>query len=90
MGIRELKRPLVRRIGRLVVRISAEGIELRGYRRRKSLSMKWAGIASLTWEDRDLLREAEEQAGRLRLKELGAEPTEEIGIRGAGSRNGNS
>jgi len=68
-----LSRPLARRIGRLVVRITAEGLELRGYRRRQPHRLSWERVASLLGPDRPLLAEAEEQLGRDHLAAIGAE-----------------
>ena len=64
-----LHRPIVRRLDLgdrgLVVRITDEGIELRGYRRRRAaLSVTWEQIASLSGAEALMLVEAEIQAGR--------------------------
>lgn len=71
-NLRELNRKLTRRIGRLVVTITPEGIELRGYRcsaRRKLVT--WEQVASLA-DCRDLLAAAETAAGRDELGRLKA------------------
>ena len=54
-----LKRPLVRRIGRLVVRLSEEGLEVKGYRKRKWWPVCWAQLASLAGETLPAVLEAE-------------------------------
>lgn len=69
----ELRRPLTRRIGSLVVRISADGIELRGRRRRRWRRISWARIACLAVDDvGGLLASLEEKQGAEALAAMGA------------------
>jgi hypothetical protein len=72
MSIIELKRPLTRRVGRLVVRIGPEGITLRGYRKRRGIELSWAQVASLSGPERPAMQLAENVDGRRRLADLGA------------------
>lgn len=70
-----LKQPLRRRIGRLMVTVSAEGVTLRGYFQRHSKFVTWAQIASLSdGSDRSLLVQTEEEAGREKLTRMHADP----------------
>lgn len=71
-NIRPLNRTIVRRVGKLVVTITPDGIELRGYRcsaRRKLVT--WEQIASLA-DVGELLASAEREAGRAELDRLKA------------------
>ncbi len=43
-------RPLSKRFGDLVVTISAEGIRLRGYRRRRSRLVTWSAVCRLAFD----------------------------------------
>ena len=70
-AITQLKRPLVRRIGRLVVRITAAGVELRGKHRRRWRRASWAQIAGLADRDAPILQAAEERSGREVLERMG-------------------
>lgn len=74
MGLTTLDKSITRRIGpsRLVVRISREGIELRGYRRRRWRRITWQRIASLLRRDMPLIDQMEEQVGASMLAEIGA------------------
>lgn len=77
--IRELRRPIVRRVGRLVFTITADGVELRGYRRRKPKVVTWAQIASLAdATERSLLVDCEQVAGLETLLKMKAHPREAI------------
>jgi len=69
-----LKRPLIRRIGNLVVRIDEDGIEIRGHRKRRWWSISWARLAyaACTAVDLPLIVEGEEEAGRRYWYELTA------------------
>ena len=71
----KLSKSIVRRIddSRLVVRITVEGIEFRGYGRRKWRRLTWEQIASLTSESgAEVLRTAERNGGLRVLKQIGA------------------
>ena len=71
MRVTPLKRPLLRRIGSLVVYITREGIELRGFKRRRRIRLTWEQIAALE-PDRDTIQFiCEERAGRRALDQLG-------------------
>lgn len=70
-----LTKPLSRRIGRLMVTVSPEGVTLRGYFQRQSKFVTWAQIASLSdGSDRSLLVQTEEEAGREKLQRMRADP----------------
>ena len=68
----KLRRPVARRIGRLVVRIDAKGIEIRGYRRRRARRVSWARLAYFADELGPLIEHAEETIGRSELETMGA------------------
>lgn len=74
-SLTKLDRPLVRRIGdgRLVVRITKEGIELRGFGRRKWRPVSWEQVASLSGDEEDFLIGTEEAEGRRQLRAMGAD-----------------
>ena len=73
----QLKRPIVRRIGRLVVRIAPEGLSVRGYGCRKWRQVSWLSVgALLEAEDAPVLVRADQVAGVRVLKRIGALPTE--------------
>jgi len=67
----ELTRPVVRRIGLLVVRMDAEGIQIRGYRRRSGRGVSWARLAYFA-EVGPLVDNAEERIGARELIKMGA------------------
>ena len=70
--ITRLSRPVVRRIGRLVFRVTAAGVELRGKHKKKWRSVTWAQIAGLTTGQEPLLKAVEEAVGREILVRIGA------------------
>ena len=71
----KLTKPLTRRIGRLVVMMTADGIALRGYGRRKGIRrVSWAQVASLAGPEHPAIRLAEKVDGRRELARLGAAP----------------
>lgn len=76
MGVRQLSRPIRRRVGRLVVTITADGVELRGYRRRRLRRfLSWAQIASLSDAAvQPLLAGDEASIGSAELLALKADP----------------
>ena len=69
----ELKRPLTRRVGRLVVTIDPEGITLRGYGQRKRRWFSWAQVASLGDKTHPAIRMAENVDGKRQLEAMGAD-----------------
>ena len=77
MGVRELSRPIRRRVGRLVVTITTDGVELRGYRRRRLRRfLSWAQIASLSDSQQQPLLAGDESAiGNAELLALKADPS---------------
>lgn len=78
--ITELRRPIIRRIGRLVVTITPDGVELRGYRRRKYRRfVTWSQIASLSGDDCPVTRVAEHETGTRELIRFAADPTKPAG-----------
>ena len=63
-----LKQSITRRINqRLVVTITSEGVELRGFRRRSKHIVTWAQIASLADADLPILVEEETRRGEALL-----------------------
>ena len=63
-----LKQPVTRRINqRLVVTITSEGVELRGYRCRNKHIVTWAQIASLADANLPVLVEEETRRGEALL-----------------------
>lgn len=76
MTLTRLTRPLVRRIGRLVVRIDRHGVWVRGYRRRKWRRFTWEQVASLALpgDGEAVMRLAETAAGTKVLHSMGAVP----------------
>jgi len=67
----ELTRPIVRRIGWLIVRIDAEGVAIRGYRRRRWYFISWARIAWFAaFLTPPLLLTAEERKGSEELARI--------------------
>lgn len=76
--ITRLSRPIARRIGRLVFRVTAAGVELRGKHKKKWRSVTWAQIAGLTTTGQEpLLKAVEEAVGREVLARIGAVEKEE-------------
>lgn len=73
-SITELKKPIRRRRGNLVIEVATEGLTLRGHRCRTSLTVTWAQVASLAAADEALLCAIEEKAGRRVLADLHADP----------------
>ena len=74
----ELKKPLRRKIGDLVIEVTRDGLKLRGFNRRKSHRVSWAQIFALDSiddEDATIGRHADERAGTRILKRLHADPT---------------
>ncbi len=69
-----LRRPLIRRIpnSTLVATITAEGVILRGFRRRKSKFFSWEQIASLADQSKPLLKVCESGDGLQVLRAMGA------------------
>lgn len=68
-----LKKPVVRRIGRLVVRLDESGVSIRGFRKHSWRVVEWARLASLFEEGHDdLVRHIENRVGEKVLKEIGA------------------
>ena len=65
-----LKRPIQRRIGNLVIRVSEAGIAIRGYRRRKRRTYTWEQVASLALDDLPLVRAAEQAEGAKTLSQI--------------------
>jgi len=73
----ELRGPIVRRIGRLVVRIAPEGLQVRGYRKRKWRRVSWLSVGSLLEaNDAPVLVRADQVSGARVLGQMGALPTE--------------
>ena len=69
----ELDRPVTRRNGRLVVRISKEGVEMRGYRCRTWHPVPWARVACLLDRSQPIIEEMETQIGLAKLREMRAQ-----------------
>ena len=69
----KLTKPITRRIGRLVVTITPEGVTLRGLRRRKRvLRVSWAQVACLARPEHRAIRLAENVDGKRQLQAMGA------------------
>jgi hypothetical protein len=69
----ELRKPLVRRIGSLVVRLTAEGVAIRGFRKKTWRRMSWARLAAnVNDTDVRLIEAGEEEAGQRILARLRA------------------
>ena len=68
----KLSKPITRRVGRLVVRITVEGLWYRRYRGRKWRMVTWAQAASLAGPERPAIRLAEQLDGKRELKAMGA------------------
>lgn len=66
------RKPVVRRYGRLIVRLTAAGIELRGYRKKKWRAVTWNEVAWLTMTNRDQSRLFCELEGKGFLERIGA------------------
>ena len=72
-----LTRPIVRRIGKLVVRIAPEGLSIRGYQCRTWRRVSWLSVGSLLEaEEAPVLVRADQVTGARVLKRMGALPTE--------------
>ena len=69
--ITTLKRPLTRRLGRLIVRVSEAGIDIRGKHRRNWHRLTWAQVASLAADEGVLLKINDEVAGQEVLQRMG-------------------
>ena len=69
-----LRRPLSRRIpnSTLVVSITAQGVIIRGYRRRKHKLLTWEQIASLSDDSEPLIKACECGDGLRMLQAMGA------------------
>ncbi len=69
-----LIRPVIRRIPHrnLVVRVTSEGLVLRGFRRRSGKMVTWEQIASLSDGSQPIIRNCEEADGRRALERMGA------------------
>ena len=75
MAITKLKKPCVRRIGDLVVRLDADGITVRGTRKRKSWFLSWSRVLSLvefSAGDTSILEGIESEQGKQVLRKLTA------------------
>lgn len=73
----KLKRPIVRRIGNLVVRIDAEGVAIRGHRKRTWRRLPWPELAAAAGEARPILRACDRELGAEHLAQWGAQPDAE-------------
>lgn len=65
-----LKKTILRRIGKLVVKISDDGVEIKGFRRRRWKKVTWEQIASLADESEPIYRRDEQVRGSKNLKAL--------------------
>ena len=70
MSLTRLGNPVVRRVGKLIVRIHAHGIDLRGYRRRRWTSYTWSQVAGLADGERPILKSEEIATGRRALEQI--------------------
>lgn len=61
----ELKKPVLRRIGNLTIRVSRDGIDVRGRGKQKWTPIEWARILALIESnDRPVVIESERALGR--------------------------
>ncbi|WP_145090849.1 hypothetical protein [Rosistilla carotiformis] len=71
--IATLSRPIVRRIEpKLIVRITPDGVSIRGYRRRRWRDVSWAQLASLADDQLPLVKHCQLADGQEQLRKLGA------------------
>lgn len=70
--VTKLKKPFTRRIGRIVIRVHAWGLEIKGYRCRRWKRATWQQIASLADESEPILLQEELSRGARTLEALGA------------------
>lgn len=82
-GPRRLRKPITRRIGKLIVRITDEGIWLRGYRRRSWRKLTWCEVAAIAAEPRPLF---DLFYGAAFLADRGAQPNQEPKLSHGGSK----
>ena len=73
MRLTVLTKPVTRRVKKMVVTITPEGVTMRGYKRRKgSLRVSWAQVASLAPANQPVIRLAENVDGKRQLQAMGA------------------
>ena len=71
MIITPLTRPIVRKIGKLVVKLAPGGLSIRGHRRRKWRFIPWEQVAAATsHEEAPLIFLSEFQDGEAKLLEI--------------------
>ena len=72
--VTKLRKPLDRRIGDLIVRITDEGLLIRGHRKRTWHQASWEAVASAVAETLPITRAADAASGEQHLKAWGAVP----------------
>lgn len=83
----ELKKPILRRIGNLIVRLDSNGVAIRGYRHRTWRGLSFSRIAALADESTPIAALSETNAGRVVLEKLGASPDKTTDAGGAASKS---
>lgn len=68
----DLTKPITRRIGRLVVRICPDGVEIRGFHKHIWRMISWARLAAIADDQGPLTVALEETVGKKVLQEIGA------------------
>lgn len=73
----KFRKPITRRVGRLVVRMTEGGVCYRPYRGRKWRMVTWAQVASLAGPEHPAIRLAENVDGKRALRRMGAWPQDD-------------
>ncbi len=73
MAVTQPKKPVVRRFGRLIVRLDAGGLSIRGFRKKRWRRVSWNEVAWLMSGDvNESLRQWSEREGEALLEAIGA------------------
>lgn len=73
--VTRLRKPVTRRIGRLVVTLTPDGILFRWKHKRTWREVSWAQVASLAAGGEPIFVAEETTRGRRALESMGADPT---------------
>lgn len=68
----DLTKPITRRIGRFVVRISRDGVAIRGHHKHLWKAVSWERIAAIASDQAPMIVAGEGVFGRKVLQEMGA------------------
>jgi len=63
-------KPVIRRVGQMVVEIDAIGVTLRRYRGRRRIELTWEQVAGLSGLDEPITAVAEKQVGMRELRRV--------------------